>query len=76
MEKPNVFSVESILIVTNKGVLKRLKTPFKALLLVAIDELKEDEIYLVTAVIIDQNKVMMYGVRGQNYYYYCFIIIG
>ena len=65
-----------IIIITKEGSLKRLITPFKALLLVSIDEMKENEIYLITSVYTNNENILQYGVRGQYYFYYYFIIMG
>ena len=70
------FSHESLLFITKKGCLKRLKTPFKALLIVQVGELKENETYLVTHVIMSVEEIMSYTIRGNPYYYFYFIILG
>ncbi len=75
-ETDDFFNHESLLIITNEGVLKRLKTPFRALLIVSITDLEKDQIYLVNAVISNMDNILMYGVKGYSYYYYYFIIIG
>lgn len=65
-----------LLVVTEKGVLKRIKTPFKALLLFRAGGLEENKIYLITAIFVANNGIMEYKVKGEQYHYYLFIIIG
>ena len=69
------FNHEWVLVLNKKGVLKRLKCPFKALLIVEAEFLSLNEIYNITAVITNYRNVMMYAVKGHAYYYYCFIIL-
>lgn len=75
-DEGDYFTHESLLIITEKGVLKRLKTPFKVLLIIGFNELKVHELYLVDAVITNVHQVLMYAIDGQSYFYYLFIVIG
>ena len=71
-----VVNPDSILVVTEKGILKRIKCPFSVRSLIAIDELKENQLYLVHAVILNKDLIMVYFIRGKPYCYYYFIILG
>jgi len=74
-DEEGYFNHESILVVTEKGRLKRLKTPFKVILLVELDHLKKDEIYLVSAVITNAQDIMVYAIGAHSYFYYWFVIL-
>jgi hypothetical protein len=75
-DEEDYFNHESLLVITEKGVLKRLKTPFKVLLVVGVNHLKGGEIYLVGAVITSAGNIMLYAIDGHSYYYYWFIVLG
>lgn len=75
MQEYELFNHEWLLIVDEKGVLRRLNCPFRALLLVDVEFFKGNQIYLVTAVVLNQSDEMMYAIKGHVYYYYYFIII-
>jgi hypothetical protein len=75
-DEEDYFNHESLLIITEKGVLKRLKTPFKVLLIIGVDSLKAHEMYQVNAVITNAQNVMVYAIEGQCYFYYWFIVMG
>lgn len=66
---------DSLLVVNEKGVLKRLKCPFKGLLIIAVDNLRLDQIYSIQAVLMDQEMIMVYYIQGTPYYYYYFAIL-
>jgi len=67
---------QHLLVITEKGLLKRINVPFKALLLVSAGELQENKIYLISGVFTGQDNIMVYVVRGNRYFYYYFIVIG
>lgn len=68
---------ESILVVTNRGQLKRLRCPFQVLLLIRIDDLTEGEYYIVRLVVPDSRFEMAYIIQGQGSFYpfYAFKIL-
>lgn len=68
---------ESLLIVTNKGQLKRLRCPFQVLLLIRIDDLVEGEYYIVRLVVPDSRFEMAYIIQGQGSFFpfYAFKIL-
>jgi len=73
-ELNRLVSPESILIVDFKGVLWRLKCPFKVMCIYVSFELVEGVIYMVQAVAISEDEIMMYFIKGKPYHYYQFII--
>lgn len=66
---------EGLLVVTNKGTLRRIKTPFKALSLIDVGEILNGEVYVITSVSYGPSGIMVYGFKGQFYYYYFFVIL-
>ncbi len=75
-DEEDYFNHESLLVVTDKGVLKRLKTPFKVFLIIGVNRLKGGELYQVDAVITSMEQVMLYAIEGESYFYSWFIVIG
>ena len=65
--KPN-----SILIITNDGILKRLFVPFKVVCLVAVSSIQKDDVVVVSAVKISLELILVYVINGKAYYYYYF----
>jgi hypothetical protein len=63
-------------VITAQGLLKRVTTPFKALVVVAVEELHGNRIYMVSAVITDEDKILNYRVEGKQYKYFHFLVIG
>lgn len=74
-DEEDYFNHESILIITEKGKLKRLKTPFEVKSVATMDDLKENEIYFVDAVITNSQDIMVYAIGWQSYHYYLFIVL-
>ena len=74
-ELNKLVSPESILIIDSKGVLRRLKCPFKVEYTLGDAVLVVGVIYMVQAVAIDEENIMVYFVRGKPYYYYLFLIL-
>lgn len=73
-ELNKLVSPESILIINSKGVLMRLKCPFRVMYVWLDSLLIAGELYQVHAVALNEDDVMVYIVKGKPYYYYCFII--
>jgi hypothetical protein len=67
---------QHLLVITAQGLLKRLQTPFKALVVVSVEQLEGNTIYLVSAVITEENEIMKYRINGRGYHYHYFIIVG
>lgn len=74
-DEEDYFNHEGLLVITEKGVLKRLKTPFKVLLIIGVDSLKAHEMYQVNAVITNAQNIMVYAIGGQCYGYYLFMVL-
>ncbi|MDP2384822.1 MAG: hypothetical protein Q8M29_00490 [Bacteroidota bacterium] len=65
---------ESILVVTNKGVLKRLRCPFKAILIDECPPLFIYTEYKIQAVLMSGEGLMLFVIEGNKYYYFYFEI--
>lgn len=74
-DEEDYFNHESILVVTKKGCLKRLKTPFRVLSVARVNDLQANEVYSVSAVITSSNNIMVYAIGAHCYNYYWFIIL-
>lgn len=64
----------SILVVTNKNKLIRLKCPFKVKVIQSIDVFKIEEIMFVEMVKVDAMLQLVYVINGKAYYYRYFRI--
>lgn len=65
----------SILVVTNRNKLIRLKCPFKVEVIQSIDVFKIDEIKFVEMVKVDPMLQLVYVINGKGYHYSYFRIL-
>ena len=69
------LSNESILVVNQKGVLKRIKTPFRAIVIIAIGNYNENDVCIVQALYLSKEHLLIYYIKGEAFYYYYFAIL-
>lgn len=74
-ELNKLVSPESILIINSKGILMRLKCPFRVMYIWMDSVLIAGEVYQVHAVALCEDNIMVYIVKGKPYYYYRFYIL-
>jgi hypothetical protein len=70
-----IVSSESVLIVDEKGHLKRIRCPFIVLVIVSVGELDKDQEHKVQSVLSDPIGILVYTIKAKNYYYWNFLIL-
>ena len=69
-------TTDSILVIDQKGQLRRLVCPFMVIVIVDVPPLKKGQEKAVIAVKVSENLIDIYIIEGKGFYYYNFKIIG
>ena len=67
---------DSILVINNRGLLRRLQYPFEVLVIADVGELYKGLKCLVSAVKIDLHLIDVYVIRDKAYYFFNFRVTG
>lgn len=68
------FDQESILVLTHKGVIRRLYCPFLVKCVNTIDDIQEETVCYVDRIYDDPDDRILYLIGGNLYAYHCFLI--